>query len=151
MKPLLRNRCHLVSVALVASLSATTRALGQCPSTEGEAVVNGRIVSTVAVRDPVDLLLRHLGSNRVVVGARTSGFDPLIVVDGVLLSGGVERLFDVRIGDLASITVLQRLVATTRYGTRGSYGAIVVETKGGHVPLDSSVRRYGCSRKERAP
>ncbi|MGA8853196.1 MAG: SusC/RagA family TonB-linked outer membrane protein, partial [Christiangramia sp.] len=75
-----------------------------------------------------------------------AGNDPLIVVDGVPLSGGgVSAGSDVGLGsqssrnplsfinssDIASIDILKDASATAIYGSRGANGVVLITTKGG--------------------
>ncbi len=54
--------------------------------------------------------------------------DPLIVVDGMPFSGGLN---DINQNDIANVSVLKGPSATAIYGTRGSNGVIIVTTKKG--------------------
>lgn len=54
--------------------------------------------------------------------------DPLIVVDGMPLNGGLNQ---VNMKDVASFQVLKDASATAIYGARGSNGVIIISTKRG--------------------
>ncbi len=54
---------------------------------------------------------------------------PLIIVDGVPFSGGLN---DINQSDISNISVLKGPSATAIYGTRGSNGVILITTKKGH-------------------
>lgn len=54
--------------------------------------------------------------------------DPLIVVDGMPLNGGLNQ---VNMKDVASLQVLKDASATAIYGARGSNGVIIITTKRG--------------------
>ena len=56
--------------------------------------------------------------------------DPLVVVDGFPLTGGLESLNP---NDIESIEVLKDASATAIYGARGANGVILVSTKKGEV------------------
>ncbi|WP_158607358.1 TonB-dependent receptor [Rhodohalobacter sp. SW132] len=78
----------------------------------------------------------------------TAGNDPLFVVDGVPISGGIA---DINPRDIESIEVLKDASATAIYGARGSNGVIIVTTQRGYdgdisVTYDGSV---GFSEKTR--
>ncbi len=67
--------------------------------------------------------------------------EPLFVVDGVPISGGIE---DINSQDVESIEVLKDASATAIYGARGSNGVVMVTTKRGFdgdisVTYDGSV------------
>ena len=79
----------------------------------------------------------------------TSSNEPLFVVDGVPLvvggglSSGRDPLNFLNPNDVASITVLKDASATAIYGSRGSNGVIMIETKrgtqGSHLSYTGSV------------
>ncbi|MCC8361359.1 SusC/RagA family TonB-linked outer membrane protein [Salinimicrobium sediminilitoris] len=54
--------------------------------------------------------------------------DPLIVVDGVPLNGGLNQ---VNMQDVASMQILKDASATAIYGSRGANGVVIVTTKRG--------------------
>lgn len=70
-------------------------------------------------------------------GSIGAGDDPLIVVDGVPMSGvyGKERspLALINQADIASLEVLKDVSATAIYGSRGSNGVILITTKTGQT------------------
>ncbi|NJD09708.1 MAG: SusC/RagA family TonB-linked outer membrane protein [Gemmatimonadetes bacterium] len=57
----------------------------------------------------------------------SAGNDPLYVVDGVPVAGGIG---DFNPDDIVSITVLKDAAATAIYGSRGANGVVLVSTKG---------------------
>lgn len=57
-----------------------------------------------------------------------NGSDPLVVVDGVVIQGGIDFLNP---NDIASIEVLKDAASAAIYGARGANGVILVTTKGG--------------------
>ncbi|GAA4457357.1 TonB-dependent receptor [Nibrella saemangeumensis] len=54
--------------------------------------------------------------------------DPLYVVDGIPLAGGID---DINPNDIASMEVLKDASATAIYGSRGSNGVVLITTKRG--------------------
>lgn len=67
-----------------------------------------------------------------------AGNDPLIVVDGVPISGGMQ---DLNPRDVESVDILKDASATAIYGSRGSNGVILITTKQGiegQVQIDYS-------------
>ena len=71
----------------------------------------------------------------------TAGNDPLFVVDGIPISGGIE---DINPQDIQSVEVLKDASSTAIYGARGSNGVIMVTTNRGYsgdisVTYDGSV------------
>ena len=69
----------------------------------------------------------------------TANNDPLFVVDGVPVSGGIR---DLNPQDVESIEILKDASATAIYGARGSNGVVLVTTKRGYDG-DVSVRYDG--------
>lgn len=59
----------------------------------------------------------------------TAGNDPLYVVDGIPLTGGLR---DINPNDIASIEVLKDASSTAIYGARGANGVVLVTTKRGY-------------------
>jgi TonB-linked SusC/RagA family outer membrane protein len=57
----------------------------------------------------------------------SAGNDPLYVVDGVPIAGGIG---DFNPDDIVSIDILKDAAATAVYGSRGSNGVVLVTTKG---------------------
>jgi TonB-linked SusC/RagA family outer membrane protein len=57
----------------------------------------------------------------------SAGNDPLFVVDGVPIAGGIG---DFNPDDIVSIDVLKDAAATSIYGSRGANGVVLVTTKG---------------------
>ena len=60
--------------------------------------------------------------------------DPLIVVDGMPLSGGLNQ---VNMNDVESLQVLKDASSTAIYGARGSNGVVIITTKRGTVGKSS--------------
>lgn len=83
------------------------------------------------------------GASIRIRGSRsiTAGNDPLFVVDGMPISGGIR---DINPQDVQSVEILKDASATAIYGARGSNGVILVTTKRGYdgsvsVTYDGSV------------
>lgn len=60
--------------------------------------------------------------------------DPLIVVDGMPLSGGLNQ---VNMNDVESLQILKDASSTAIYGSRGSNGVVIITTKRGTVGKSS--------------
>lgn len=56
--------------------------------------------------------------------------DPLYVVDGIIIGGGIDYLSQ---GDIESIEVLKDAASAAIYGARGANGVIIITTKKGKV------------------
>jgi len=59
-----------------------------------------------------------------------AGNDPLYVLDGVPMSGGIN---DISPNDIASIEILKDASATAIYGSRGANGVVLITTKQGQA------------------
>lgn len=71
------------------------------------------------------------GSGSVIRVRGTSsinGADPLFVVDGVIIGGGIDFLNP---NDIASIEVLKDAASAAIYGARGANGVVLITTKSG--------------------
>lgn len=70
-----------------------------------------------------------------------AGNDPLFVIDGIPISGGLN---DINPKDIESINILKDASATAIYGSRGANGVIIVTTKRGvpgqlRISVDSQI------------
>ncbi|MFZ4413838.1 MAG: SusC/RagA family TonB-linked outer membrane protein, partial [Bacteroidales bacterium] len=77
--------------------------------------------------------LKPGGDATVVIrglGSLMAGSDPLFVVDGVPVQGGLQ---DLSSSDIESIEVLKDASSSSIYGSRGSNGVVLVTTKKGKV------------------
>lgn len=101
--------------------------------------------STGRVGDPIDITVR--GKNTLQSGANT----PLFVVDGVI-TDGIDFLNP---QDIAKIDILKDASSAAIYGSRGSNGVVLIQTKGGvNVPGGTSVSLetfYGVKTPSRLP
>lgn len=68
------------------------------------------------------------GTIRIRGSATLGDSNPLIIVDGVIVGGGIDYLNQ---GDIESIEVLKDAASAGIYGARGSNGVILVTTKSG--------------------
>lgn len=73
------------------------------------------------------------GSNNTQIRIRgirslTGGNDPLIVLNGIPFSGGLN---DINMNDIESLDILKDASATAIYGSRGANGVILITTKTG--------------------
>ena len=70
------------------------------------------------------------GTIRIRGTATLGDSNPLIIVDGVIVGGGIDYLNQ---GDIESIEVLKDAASAGIYGARGSNGVILVTTKSGRT------------------
>jgi TonB-linked SusC/RagA family outer membrane protein len=90
-----------------------------------------------------DILLRGIGS----ITAKTS---PLIVVDGIQMPSGFNSSA-INSSDIEEISVLKDASATSIYGSRGSNGVIIINTKRGKKNMKPQVTfnaSYGTKRPD---
>ena len=84
------------------------------------------------------------GSNPTILirGKRsvTGGNDPLYVVDGIPITGGIN---DINNDDIVSMDILKDASATAIYGSRGANGVVIITTKRGKTgPATVSYNTY---------
>lgn len=60
----------------------------------------------------------------------SAGSDPLYVIDGMPISGGLNNLNP---AEIESISVLKDAAATSLYGSRGANGVVLIQTKSGRT------------------
>lgn len=146
---LLPRRIYVVGALTMATGAAfSTPARAQCAGRQLEVVVNQRSVRIDGATDLLQLLRRHISAYRLSLGEVSPDDQPLVVLDGLGLFGGVRRLTDIPMQDVQSITVLRPLDAMTRYGPRAGKGAIEVATKNTALQRDQ-VARTSCSSTSR--
>ncbi len=130
------------------------------------AIVKEKAIRDIQALSPQDLLQGQasgvqivgasgvLGAASVIrvrgVNSLTGGSNPLIVIDGVPIddqdqttnSGGrtgLNPLSYLNTEDIATFTVLKDAAATSLYGTRGSNGVILINTKKGKLEQNTRV------------
>lgn len=102
--------------------------LNVVPATSAAGALSGKVAG-VKLSSPsgspggnLDLLLR--GDNNLNVGS-----GPLILVDGVILTGSLS---DINVDDVESIEVVKGAAASSLYGSRAGNGVISITTKRGN-------------------
>ncbi|MGM0506910.1 MAG: SusC/RagA family TonB-linked outer membrane protein [Bacteroidota bacterium] len=113
---------------LTGSIASVPRQeLVEVPVYSMDNVLQGRVSGVEVIADGYrpgeESTIRIRGERSLVAGN-----DPLIVMDGVPISGG---LMDLNPSDIESIEVLKDASATAIYGSRGSNGVILVTTRRG--------------------
>jgi len=123
--------------------------VGRVPSQSVEEALQGRVPGADIQRNSgtpgADLQLRLRGVTTILGSAA-----PLYVLDGVVLSNETapialsavtagedflpSRVADLNPNDIESIEILKGASATTRYGSRGSNGVVIIKTKRGRRP-----------------
>lgn len=109
----------------ISSISA--KEISELPISSTQQALQGR----VAGMDVINSSNRPGSEPKVTIRGRRSfnaGNDPLYVVDGIPLGGGIG---DVNPQDIQSIEVLKDASASAIYGSRGANGVIIVTTKRG--------------------
>ena len=107
--------------------SINTQAIQELPLTDAGDALQGRAGGVVALnagnRPGQGLTLRVRGRRSL-----TAGNDPLFVIDGIPVEGGLNNINP---RDIESMQVLKDASATAIYGSRGANGVILVTTNRG--------------------
>ncbi|GAB2603378.1 SusC/RagA family TonB-linked outer membrane protein [Spirosoma areae] len=107
--------------------SISQKALKEVPVTNASQMLQGRAAGVYVLTTDN----KPGGNVSVQIRGRRSfsaGNDPLYVIDGIPISGGIN---DINPSDIESIDVLKDASATAIYGSRGANGVIIVTTKRG--------------------
>lgn len=107
--------------------SVTSKEIGELPITNAQQALQGRAAGV-----DVNMAGSRPGSTpQIRIRGRRSfnaSNDPLFVVDGIPLAGGIE---DINPNDIASMEILKDASSTAIYGSRGSNGVVIITTKRG--------------------
>jgi hypothetical protein len=90
-------------------------------------LVNGHAVPANE-RFLFDILVARESAHRIGVGVPVSE-QPLVLVDGVRISRGIQALASFPASHVQDVEVLHRTEAAARYGSQARHGAIVVRTR----------------------
>jgi TonB-linked SusC/RagA family outer membrane protein len=113
----------------VPALTVASAMQGKAP---GVRVVSG----TGQPGQPPSILLR--GATSINSSGRDQG--PLVLVDGVIVSGGQSALADIDPSSIESIEIVKGAAAASLYGSRAASGVIQVRTKRGQNLGDDDTR-----------
>lgn len=109
--------------------SVSAKALSEVPVSSPSQALQGRVAglyaTTQGYRPGSDVTIRIRGSRSF-----SAGNDPLFVVDGIPISGGLN---DINSNDIESMEVLKDASATAIYGSRGANGVIIITTRRGKI------------------
>src|SRR5881396_550678 len=106
--------------------TVTATQINEIPTSNAIKAIQGRVPGVDIVNagnkpgDDVSIFIRGVRSI-------TAGNNPLIVVDGVPIAGGIG---DLNAADIVSIDILKDAAATAIYGSRGANGVVLITTKG---------------------
>ncbi|MEJ7692039.1 TonB-dependent receptor [Daejeonella sp.] len=124
--------------------SVSAKEISELPITNAQQALQGRAAGVEVLSSgnrPGD------GVNVRIRGRRSfnAGNDPLYVVDGIPLSGGIN---DINPQDIQSMEILKDASSTAIYGSRGANGVVIITTKKGapgktNIDFDSY---YGISK-----
>jgi len=107
--------------------SVSAKALSEVPVNSPAQALQGRVAGLYAVtqgyRPGSDVTIRIRGNRSF-----SAGNDPLYVVDGIPITGGLN---DINPNDIESMEVLKDASATAIYGSRGANGVIIITTRRG--------------------
>lgn len=107
--------------------SVSSREISEMPITNARQAIQGRAAGV----DVVQAGSKPGAGPQIRIRGRRSfnaSNDPLYVVDGIPLSGGID---DINPQDIASMEILKDASATAIYGSRGSNGVVIITTKRG--------------------
>ena len=124
--------------------SVSAKEISELPITNAQQALQGRAAGVEVLSSgnrPGD------GVNVRIRGRRSfnAGNEPLYVVDGIPLSGGIN---DINPQDIQSMEILKDASSTAIYGSRGANGVVIITTKKG-VPGKTSINFdsfYGISK-----
>lgn len=107
--------------------SVTAKAIAELPVSNARQALQGRAAGVDVIQsgsDPGGGVTVRIRGRRSINASN----DPLYVVDGIPLAGGID---DLNSQDIASMEVLKDASATGVYGSRGANGVVLVTTKRG--------------------
>ncbi len=107
--------------------SVSAQAISEVPVTQASQALQGRaagILVTNTSNKPGGGATVRIRGNR----SFSAGNDPLYVVDGIPITGGLQ---DIPPQDIASMEVLKDASATAIYGSRGANGVVIITTNRG--------------------
>ena len=88
-----------------------------------------------SLRSLLDLYARNDRGSSAVAGSISGADAPLIIVDGVVVSGGSWR--QIAPSDIESVEVVKGAASVAQYGAKAANGVITIKTKwGGQPPAD---------------
>ena len=107
--------------------SISTKEVTELPVTNAQQALQGRIPGVDVVSTGTQ---PGAGVSVRIRGRRSfnAGNDPLYVLDGIPLAGGIS---DINTQDIQSMDVLKDASATAIYGSRGANGVVLITTKRG--------------------
>lgn len=105
--------------------------LENIPSTSASSALQGKVAGVTVTNfgQPGDGATIQLRGATNLFG----GQEPLILVDGVIVEGGIN---DINSDDIASFEIVKGASASALYGSRAGNGVIVITTKRGKYSLD---------------
>jgi TonB-linked SusC/RagA family outer membrane protein len=109
--------------------SISEKSLREVPVTSPDQMLQGRAAGVYVLNagnKPGDGVTVRIRGRR----SFNAGNDPLYVIDGVPLTGGLN---DINPGDIESMEILKDASATAIYGSRGANGVIIITTKRGRL------------------
>lgn len=121
--------------------TVSSKALREVPVNSPGQALQGRVAGLVATTSGYspgsDVSIRIRGNRSFAAGN-----DPLFVVDGIPITGGLN---DINPNDIESMDVLKDASATAIYGSRGANGVVIITTRRGKsgAPVVSYDAYYG--------
>lgn len=112
--------------------SVSSKELEEKPVTTINEAIQGRMAGVfvnAASKPGDDAKIKIRGTNTI----RKDGYDPIYVVDGLVLESFKGGFNAINVNDVASVQVLKDASATALYGSRGANGVVLVTTKKGRA------------------
>jgi hypothetical protein len=148
MRTHLLARCGAFAFALAFVPLRSIAAQAPCPTREPTIEVNRRLVRIEGATNLTDLLTRFISGRRLGIHALRPEDMPIVVVDGVPVIGGLQWLNAMPLNNVAAVTTFHPADATTRFGSVGSGGAIIIETRQGRTARGQGPRLECIARRE---
>ena len=102
-----------------------------------ERMLRGQVAGVEVRETPRGLSIRIRGGSSVLASN-----DPLFIIDGLPLAFGEDGVLDgINAQDIATIRVLKNASDTAGYGARGANGVVLITTKRGPTPADTTANR----------
>tara|TARA_R100000306_G_scaffold4192_3_gene7038 strand:+ start:332 stop:3427 length:3096 start_codon:yes stop_codon:yes gene_type:complete len=137
------TRNQTVQTSAVVSISASEIA-EMAPTTSVDNLLQGKAagvqVTSANGKPGQGAFVRIRGTGSLTAGASS----PLYIVDGIPIRE--EELNNIPNDDIENISILKDAAVTSRYGSRGSNGVVVITTKSGNRNKEATIRfssRYG--------
>jgi hypothetical protein len=136
-------------ILTIASAFGTGSAGAQCPPGRDEIALNGRRVPVPHGTSLMDLVRSEPRARRLESLSNLPDDVPVVVLNGVLTTGGLSILRQISVDDVDSLTILVPQDAVMRYGSLAGRGAVVLTTRMGQTRREASAQSRVCGKEDR--